>query len=203
MGEKLDVLLYKLRKEDAYVKMFKKAFNDTSITIPKMLKALAQFSGSLISANSEYDKVKKGEAAFSHYEQEGYTLFKEHCNTCHKEPLFTDNTFRNNGMTINRFNDVGRASITENSLDSLKFKVPTLRNVSVTFPYMHDGSKYSLNQVLDHYTSEIDTNQYLLDPFLKKRIRLSKSDQFNLISFLYCLTDSSFLHNPRFLLQKN
>jgi cytochrome c peroxidase len=135
-----------------------------------MLKAMAQFTGNLISYNSKYDKVMRGEATFQEYEQRGYQTFKKNCSGCHKEPLFTDNSFRNNGLPLNRFKDIGRKAITNLDEDSLKFKVPTLRNIQLTLPYFHDGHTYSLYQVIDHYTKNIDTSLQGLDPLLKKKM---------------------------------
>jgi len=198
MGEKLENVLNKLRNDSIYPRMFKAAFKDTSISIPKMLKAIAQFTGNLISSNSRYDKFKRGEAAFTTYELTGYKIFKANCASCHKEPLFTDNSFRNNGQQLNRFKDYGRQIITSKQEDSLKFKVPTLRNAALTFPYMHDGHLYSLYEVIDHYRSGIDTTQKTLDPLLKKKIEISNTDKMNLILFLNTLIDSSFINNPRF-----
>jgi cytochrome c peroxidase len=198
MGEKLDSVLWKIRKDTAYQRMFKAAFGDATINSQRMLKALAQFTGNLISYNSKYDKVQRGEAVFTEYEQRGYQLFKAQCAACHPEPLFTDNSFRNNGLSLNRFRDIGRQGITGLPADSLKFKVPTLRNVQVSFPYMHDGRIYTLYQVVEHYRSGIDTLQPTLDPLLRKRIEMTNKQKNELVYFLYTLTDSSFIRNPRF-----
>ena len=198
MGETLENVINKLKKDTSYKRMFKAAFGDAEINSQRMLKALAQFTGTLISANSKYDKVQRGETTFADYELRGYNNFKTHCSSCHKEPLFTDNSFRNNGLSLNRFKDIGRQSITNLPADSLKFKVPSLRNVQVTFPYMHDGRIYSLYQVVEHYRKGIDTTQATLDQSLKNRISLSNKEKNDLIYFLYTLTDSSFIKNPRY-----
>ena len=198
MGETIDSIIYKLKQDTAYRRMFKAAFGDPAITSQRMLKALAQFTGLLVSSNSKYDKVQRGEASFRDYEMRGYQLYKTHCASCHPEPLFTDHSFRNNGLSLNRFKDIGRQTITNLSSDSLKFKVPSLRNVQLTFPYMHDGRVFSLYQVIDHYRSGIDTTQATLDPLLKNRIPLSNKERNELVFFLYTLTDSSFIKNPRF-----
>lgn len=198
MGEKLDSVIYKLKKDTSYARMFKAAFGDPAITSQRMLKALAQFTGTLVSCNSKYDKVKRGEATFSSYEQNGYNVFKAKCETCHREPLFTDNSYRNNGLSLNRFNDIGRQKITNDPKDSLKFKVPTLRNVQVSFPYMHDGRHFSLYHVVEHYRTGIITDQPTLDPSLRNRIELTKKEKNDLVYFLYTLTDSSFIKDPRF-----
>ncbi len=198
MGETLDSIIFKLRKDTSYPRMFKAAFGDPAITSQRMLKALAQFTGSLISANSKYDKVKRGEASFNHYEQNGYDVFRAKCASCHQEPLFTDNSYRNNGLPLNRFNDIGRQKISNDPKDSLKFKVPTLRNVQVSFPYTHDGHIFSLYQVVEHYRTGIVTNQPTLDSSLKNRVALTNKEKNDIVYFLYTLTDSSFLKDPRF-----
>lgn len=197
MGEKLDTVLLKLKEDTAYARMYKAAFGDARITTERMLKAFAQFTGSLVSDNSKYDQVKRGEASFILPEQKGYEIFKANCNSCHKEPLFTDNTFRNNGITLNRFADVGRQAITQDKKDSLKFKVPTLRNVALTLPYMHDGRTNSLDNAISHYTG-LDTTLTNLDPLLSKKIMLTDREKKQLVLFLYTLTDTSFTKNKRF-----
>ena len=130
-------------------------------------------------------------------EEKGYELFKANCNTCHREPLFTDNTFRNNAITLNRFGDIGRQAITMDKKDSLKFKVPTLRNVALTLPYMHDGRMKTVDDVINHYTN-LDTSIINLDVTLRKKISLSDKEKKQLAFFLYTLTDTSFTKNKRF-----
>ncbi len=198
MGEKLDSIIFKLKKDTSYLRMFKAAFGSPVINSQRILKALAQFTGNLVSYNSKYDKVQRGEASFNRYELNGYNIFKTHCAGCHKEPLFTDYSYRNNGLTLNRFNDIGRETITGLAKDSLKFKVPTLRNVQVTFPYMHDGRLFSLYKVVEHYRTGIQTDQPTLDSSLKNRINISTKEKNDLVFFLYTLTDSSFIKDPRF-----
>lgn len=198
MGETLDSVLLKLRADSSYRRMFREAFGDEQINSQRMLRALSQFTGTLITANSRYDRMKRGELTFTDYEMRGYGLFRQHCSGCHTEPLFTDNRFRTNGLPLNRFGDKGRMAVTGKKEDSLRFKVPSLRNVQLTFPYMHDGKIYSLFQVIDHYTKGIDTSQSHLDPLLRRKIQLSNKDRIELVYFLYTLTDSTFLKDPRF-----
>lgn len=198
MAENVDSVLLKLKKDTSYQRMFKAAFGSNVINSQRMLKALAQFVGSLISSNSKYDKVKKGEDKFNPTEQRGYDLFKTRCNTCHKEPLFTDFSFRNNGLTLNKFlKDSGRMRITGDPQDSLKFKVPSLRNLSVTYPYMHDGRLYSLSNVIDHYSKGIQAGA-TLDSSLKNGIQFTEPEKNDLIYFLHTLKDTSFLRDKRF-----
>ncbi|MBL0145716.1 MAG: cytochrome-c peroxidase [Chitinophagaceae bacterium] len=199
MAETIENVLAKLRTDSNYPNLFKAAYGSTEINSQKMLKALAQFMGTMVSSNSKYDKVQRGEATFTTAEQSGYTFFKSKCEACHKEPLFTDNSFRNNGLAVNSFlNDFGRKRITNLSSDSLKFKVPSLRNVELTFPYMHDGRLYSMRDVLDHYSTNLITTQPTLDPLLVSRIPMTTTDKNNMVAFLRTLTDTVFTKNPRF-----
>jgi cytochrome c peroxidase len=198
MGQTLDSVIFLLKNDTSYRRMFKAAFGDATISSQRMLKALAQFTGSLVTANSKYDRVKNGLDSFSNFEKKGYAHFKANCASCHKEPLFTDNSFRNNGMNLNRFNDIGRQKITGLSSDSLKFKVPSLRNIQLTYPYMHDGSIFSVSQVIDHYIISTKVHQQGLDSNLQKPILLNNLQKNELIYFLYTLTDTAFTRNKRF-----
>ncbi len=198
MAENIDSVLLKLRKEFAYARMFKSAFGSTMINSQRMLKAIAQFVGSMVSANSKYDKVKRGEDSFNRAEAHGYELFKAHCANCHKEPLFTDESYRNNGLALNDYlKDYGRMRITGDPADSLKFIVPSLRNVSVTFPYMHDGRLYSLYKVVDHYRTGI-VQSATLDSSLRKPFNITDAERDELVYFLHTLKDTAFLNNKRF-----
>ena len=199
MAENIDSVILKLRNVPEYKTMFKAAFGDDEINSQRLVKAIAQFTGSIISSESKYDRVKRGQENFNSNEQNGYTIFKSKCDACHKEPLFTDYSFRNNGLALNSLNDKGRMRITGNSSDSLKFKVPTLRNIELTFPYMHDGRIYSLSQAIDHYRTGIITTQPTLDPLLTARITMTTTERNDLIYFLYTLSDSALCKNPRFM----
>ncbi len=200
MAETLPAVLKKLKADTAYIRLFKAAFSDGIINSQHLLKALAQFTGSIQSYNTKYDKVKRGEDSFTLSETLGYKTFIAHCNGCHKEPLFTDNSFRNNGLTLNeKLKDYGRMTITGKPADSLKFKVPSLRNCTITFPYMHDGRLYSLGKVIDHYRTGIDTTQRTLDALLKKRMAISNQEKVDLVSFLLTLKDEEMIHDTRFL----
>ncbi|MGV3610022.1 MAG: cytochrome-c peroxidase [Fluviicola sp.] len=197
MDENLSHVIQKLNRQDKYKRLFKNAFHSETITGERFLKALSQFMLTLVSSNSKYDQVVRGEKGiqFTESESKGYVLFKEHCASCHTEPLFTDHSFQNNGLAVDSvLQDFGRMKITQRSSDSLKFKVPTLRNVERSAPYMHDGRYRSLQMVLFHYSSDIHASETLA-PQLKKGIGLSEDDKRNLIAFLKTLTDHSFLGN--------
>lgn len=196
MANDINNILMYLKNKPEYQKQFKRAFGTDVITSQNMLKALTQFMGSLISAESKYDDVKAGKATFTPQEDNGYQLFIQKCATCHTEPLFTDNSFKNNGLDIVA-QDLGRALITTITSDEAKFKVPTLRNIEVSRPYMHDGRFKTLEQVLNHYQNGIQNHQNL-DPDLKQGLALSNQDKAELIAFLKTLTDNKFLKNPQF-----
>jgi cytochrome c peroxidase len=198
MGETLDHVLIKLRKDEGYRKLFKAAFGDTLINTKRMNKALSQFMLMLVSSNSKYDKVMRGEASFIVPEQAGYTIFKQKCASCHKEPFFTDFSYRNTGLTLdNTLNDYGRMSITGDRKDSLRFKVPSLRNVAITFPYGHDGRFFTLLNVFEHYRNDMVVSPQT-DSLLQHRLKLSNYEIGQLTAFLYTLTDSTFLKDARF-----
>lgn len=203
MAGNLDSALAKIRKDTAYKRMFTEAFGSSLINSQRMLKALAQFTGSLISSDAKYDKVKRGQDTFTVSEEKGYRIYKANCSACHTEPLFTDGSYRNNGLAMNSYLcDLGRMNITGKSGDSLKFKVPSLRNIEVSFPYMHDGRIYTLSHVIDHYTHDVLQSK-TLDSVLMKKIVITESEKLDLQNFLYTLTDTSFLKNPRYAAPKN
>lgn len=198
MNETIGHIIVKLQRNKEYVTMFKQAFGDSIVSSKNILKALAQFTGLMISDNSRYDKYMRGEDTLSTSELEGLKLFRANCEQCHKEPLFTDYSFRNTGLAIDtNLNDSGEADVNGNMKDFGKFKVPTLRNIEMTYPYMHDGRFRTLKQVLDHYTQKF-TKKSGADPILVKGIKLSETDKTNIIAFLKTLTDETFLHDKRF-----
>ncbi len=199
MGETLNNVLTKLRADATYRKMFKAAFGEEEISTQKMSKALSQFLLMMVSSNSKYDKVMRGEASFNLPERLGYDLFKKKkCTSCHTEPLFSDYTYRNVGVALDSFiNDVGRMRITRLTDDSLKFKVPSLRNVMVTAPYLHDGRFYSTYEVFNHYRSSV-IKMKNTDSLIANGIPLSNFEIGQITAFLYTLTDSTFIRDPRF-----
>jgi cytochrome c peroxidase len=163
-----------------------------------MTRALSQFMLMMVNNNSKYDKVKRGEATFNLAEDLGYDIFKAKCAGCHTEPFFTDNSFRNTGMPLNpNIKDLGRMSITRNPADSLKFKVPSLRNVQWTAPYGHDGRFNNLDLVMEHYRGKV-VDGPTTDPLVKNKIALSNFEIGQIKAFLYTLTDSTFMNDERF-----
>ena len=197
MDETLENVVSKLQKSEKYRDLFEKAFGTSKITGQLALKALSQFALQLVSSNSKYDKVMRKEAVFTLQEQKGYELFINNCASCHKEPLFTSDKFENNGLQIDTtLNDIGRMKITNKQEDYLRFKVPTLRNVQYTFPYMHDGRFKTLTEVVKHYNSL--KNDKNLSKQLSKPMNLSDNDRVDLVAFLKTLTDTDFLFDKRF-----
>jgi cytochrome c peroxidase len=197
MDESIQNIVLKLQQKEIYPGLFKKAFGDTLITGEYVLKALSQFQLTLISANSKYDHIKKGEDKFNEQESRGYDLFKRNCNSCHTEPLFSNYSFANNGLIVDTtLNDFGKYVITRQSKDSLLFKVPSLRNLKFTSPYMHDGRFKKLNEVLNHYISGIIKTE-TLDSLLGDPIELSSNDKADVLAFLLTLNDTDFVFNPK------
>ena len=211
MDETVENILVKLRntplagarKPVNYPQLFKAAYGTEEITSDRMMKALAQFMLTLVSADSRYDRYVNGqEAALTAQEKEGMLLFKNKCSTCHAGELFSDYSFRNNGLVPVKFNDKGRFGITGNPADEYKFKVPSLRNVELTGPYMHDGRFYTLEEVLGHYANYVYSSA-TLDPVLqqsngKNGIALTEAEQKSIIAFLKTLTDVTFIQQEKF-----
>ncbi|KAB7731455.1 c-type cytochrome [Rudanella paleaurantiibacter] len=202
MGDTLANVLAKLRKDPQYPGLFEAAFGTKEINTERMMKALSQFMVMLVSANSRYDKAVRGEGpALTDTETRGLTVFKAKCASCHATDLFTDGSFRNNGLPripTAKVDDIGRGAISLNPDDRYKFRVPSLRNVERTPPYMHDGRFWTLEQVLTHYAGGI-TDSPTLDPALKAGFTLSRQEQTDLIAFLRTLTDTEFLSDRRFI----
>lgn len=179
MDFSIDRVVSRLRQNSVYRDMMAGAFGDSLVTGERVLKALAQFQLTLISGDSKYDRVIAGNDSFTRQEQNGYSLFRLHCESCHQEPFFTNFGFEKNGLPIDTgLLDYGRMRITQNPADSLKFKVPGLRNIQFSYPYMHDGRFKKLRDVVQYYgQSRGFTNEEKVD----------------IVAFLYTLTDRNFL----------
>lgn len=198
MDEKLDNIIAKLTEDKDYRQRFKKVFGTEEITTQRIMRALTQFMGAMISDDAPYDKYMRGQYAFTPQEISGMSVFEGSCAHCHKPPLFSDFSFRNNGLPVSGINDSGRAHITQQAEDLYKFKVPTLRNLRFTPPYMHDGRFATLDQVLAHYKTGIVVSP-TLDPLLSTGgINLSEQEKEDLKAFLNTLNDESFVTDPRF-----
>ena len=200
MGSSLKEVVTKLNASKKYKTLFYNSYKDSLVTGQKTLLALTQFVVMLNSYNSKYDKYIRNEKGgeFTMQEKNGLAIFKNNCASCHTEPLFTNNEFHNNGLTLDPYlKDFGRMLITNKSEDSLKFKVPTLRNIQFTPPYMHDGRFETLKAVITHYNSGI-THSITLAEDLKNNLELTHKEEVDLLVFLRTLTDKEFLFNNRF-----
>lgn len=199
MDEQMDSVIDKLKKMPSYREQFLQAFGSEAITTTRVMKALSQFMVMCVSSNSKYDKVMRKEGyAFTAEEKKGYTLVRQKCSGCHPEPLFTDYSLHNNGLEPGHFPDEGRFIVSKDVKDKMKFKVPSLRNLSFTAPYMHDGRFASLEEVLDHYASGIKNNtnaDSLLITGSFRGISLSSREKHSVLVFLRTLDDKDFLDN--------
>lgn len=195
MGSSIEKAVEKLSAAPRYRSLFEAAFGDGAVTGERVLKAIAQFELTLISAGSKYDRARAGAEKFSDQEQNGYRLFQKNCVRCHAEPFFTNHDFEKNGLPLDpALRDAGRMRITGAASDSLKFKVPTLRNAEFSQPYMHDGRFRKLRDVLDFYASSTA---------IEPKIELSENEKTDLLAFLLALTDRAFLFDPAFSFPKN
>ena len=201
MGETMAGVVSKLKGDPVYRTAFQKAFPQSdSITAPFLLKAMSQYMLLLVSDQSRFDEVMRGEAVFTAQEQRGKALFDKNCATCHSGALFTNNKFINNGLD-SVFADIGRSLISETSEDLGKFKVPSLRNIMLTGPYMHDGRFKTIDEVIDHYRFGIRPSPSLDTRLMvngSMKIQLENADVDDLKDFLHTLTDRKFISNPIF-----
>ena len=204
MDETLANVLRKLNAEATYRHRFAQVYGGAGpIDSYQLLRALAQFTASLTSANSPYDKYirKEAGATLAADELRGRALFQAKCSACHATDLFTDESFRNNGLDTSFGADSGRAHITGRASDVGRFKVPSLRNVALTAPYMHDGRFKTLPAVLAHYDHGVQPSP-TLDAALRPAggalgIPLTATEQAEIIAFLGTLTDQEFIHNSQ------
>ena len=207
----------KLNADVKYRNRFFKAFGEEGIDSTKVAKAIAQFLRTMISGSSKYDVMYKYEnsyplstsdqtilATITVEEWAGYDLFKSlsgaDCFHCHNGPLMQVQKFSNNGLD-GTFADLGRGGITGNANDNGKFKVPTLRNIALSAPYMHDGRFTTLDEVIEHYSSGVQQSS-TIDPLIEYAfqggVQLNASEKQLLKKFLETLTDYNFINNPDF-----
>jgi cytochrome c peroxidase len=206
MNETMVRVVEKLSHDKDSVALFSKAFGSPEINADSIAKALEQYLLTLISQDSRFDQAVRKLAELSEQEKRGLQLFvTEHdpkrglmgadCFHCHGGTLFTDHQYRDNGLSLTP-EDVGRMIVTKEATDRGKFKTPSLRNIAVTAPYMHDGRFATLEEVVAHYSGPM-ARRDTLDPNLAKHpnagIQLSAADQQDLIAFLKTLTDDKFV----------
>ena len=198
MAETMPSIINKLKGDAQYRTMFAAAFGDQAVTQDRIIKALSQYVVSLVSANSKWDKVQRGEATFTTQELNGQAVFQAKCNSCHSGALQTDFSFRNTGLAVDpALNDVGRMRVTGNRADSLKFRVLSLRNIDYTSYYGHDGRFNMFRAMVQHYRFGVNPSS-TLDPLLANRIQMTNAEENDLVAFLRTLNDPEFLNNPRF-----
>lgn len=199
MDETLANVIDKLNNHPEYPELFADVFGISPINSQQMLTSMAWFMTSIVSNNSKYDQYLKGEVSLSSDELSGKLLFEDKCANCHTPPLFTDYSFKNNGLDSTFPSDSGRARITGLYSDIGKFKVPSLRNVEYSGPYMHDGRFNTLEQVIDHYSSGIvyshtlDTNNIPVSGF-----SLTANEKAQIVLFLKTLSDDTFINNEAY-----
>lgn len=201
MGEEIANVIDKLNNHSEYPRLFKEAFDVDTINTPRLLHALSQYTVMMVSATSRYDKYIRNEGEeLTEDELAGLQLFETKCSSCHEGALFTDQSYRNNGLD-ETFDDRGRATITELESDEGKFKVPSLRNVAITDPYMHDGRFFTLEQVLNHYSEGVWESATLDEELRGDQlgIPLTETEKAQIIAFLNTLTDTDFTRDPKFI----
>mgnify|MGYP003880735281 FL=1 len=209
MNQNLMELEKELNDHALYPMLFKEAFGTDTVAFPDVSNALSQFVRALLSFNSPYDAfIKEGPTALNAQEKTGYDVYKKNCASCHSEGLFTDNDYHNNGIdSVYDFDTLlgmykGRFRITLDSADFGLYKTPTLRNIALSAPYMHDGRFATLEEVLDHYEKGVKGSN-TLDARLrgkegKNGIQFEKGEKEALLAFLKSLTDQAFVTNEAF-----
>ena len=217
MHQPLTAGVARLQQLAPYPPLFRAAFGSSTITEANVLKALAQFERTLISSNSRFDRYRRGDrTALSSFEVQGFVLFTTHpngtlrggnCGDCHAGELQTNHTFSNNGLDANP-TDLGLGLQTGRPTDNGKFRVPSLRNIALTAPYMHDGRFTTLEQVVDHYNEHVALNSPNIDELLLNTtndprqqsftLDLTATEKAQIVAFMRTLTDSTFIRDPRF-----
>jgi cytochrome c peroxidase len=212
MGLQWVVATERIKRNRFYRQKFNAAFGDEPIDSTLVAKAIAQFERTLLSYRSRYDMALKGKTFFTKDEREGLILMNDmtkgdclHCHTTDADALGTMLTFSNNGLdtatNILSYKDRGRGGVTGRNEDVAKFKVPSLRNIALTAPYMHDGRFKTLEEVLDFYSegvhAGINTDSKMGMAY-KGGVHLTKEEKKQIIIFLKTLTDSAFITEPAF-----
>jgi len=214
MDETLENVLGKLAEEKVYRDQFTRVYGDDDITVEKMALAMEQFMLSIVSYNSKYDKWKAGEAELTESEERGRVLYETEynpffpefsgadCAHCHGGANFENDLYMNNGLDPEgSFNDIGREAVTNNPMDKARFKVPSLRNIELTAPYMHDGRFSTLEEVVDHYNEGIHPSPSLDQALLatsETGLFLTDQNKLDLINFMKTLTDESMISDERY-----
>ncbi len=212
MNLKWTIAEERIAESTFYQPKFAAAFGNAPIDSTHIAKAIAQFERTLISHNSKYDRVLRGETQFSDSEYNGYVIVNDqsmgdclHCHITDGHALGTNARYANNGLdqteTTDEYTDPGRAAVTGNPRDAGKFKIPTLRNIAITAPYMHDGRFETLQEVLDFYSSGVHIGVNTDSKMTHARdggVHLTENEKSDVLSFLQTLTDSVFITNQEF-----
>ncbi|MCC6815250.1 MAG: cytochrome-c peroxidase [Saprospiraceae bacterium] len=214
MNETLENVIAKLQASTTYCKQFQRAFGTKKITSELMSKAMEQFMNTIISNRSKYDDFLANKISLTNEEERGrFLFFTEYnpffplesgadCQHCHGGDNFENDRYLNNGIdTEEKIEDSGRQSVSNNADDKGRFKVPSLRNVELTFPYMHDGRFRTLEEVVDHYnlvkiSSTLDAS--FQQQLAYGGLKLSDTDKKALVAFLKTLTDRKLTEDPRY-----
>ncbi|TNE26246.1 MAG: c-type cytochrome [Bacteroidetes bacterium] len=195
MNLNMMVAIHRIQANKRYRMAFQQAFGSDTVTSQRLFYALSQFMMTMVSNRSKYDEHLISHTALNASEERGYQLFQTHCSSCHAEPLLSDFSYANNGLD-SVYSDLGRGRITLNPADNGKFKVPSLRNIELTYPYMHDGRFNTLQEVVEHYSHGVQTTN--ADPRLGGPLNLSIKEKEDLLAFLYTLTDHKFIQDSKF-----
>ncbi len=197
MGNNLMNIIASLEASKKYKLLFFESYGDSTITGQRLLLAMSQFQLTLVSGNSKYDRIKQSQDTFTVQEKKGYELYKVNCSSCHTEPLFINEDFASNGLSVDStLMDFGKGGVTMIKEDSLMFKVPSLRNLAYTKPYMHDGRFEKLREVLNHYTDEVQVYDFPgSDNRISVNVDLSSNEKSDILAFLRILNDEEFVFN--------
>jgi cytochrome c peroxidase len=212
MNMQVNIAVERLNKNPFYKQKFKTVFDEEGIDSVRIAKAIAQFLRTLISTQSKFDKVENGIGNFTDDEYEGFYLMNDqtkgdclHCHTTDANTLGTTLTFSNNGLDAvfnpQDYKDKGRGTVTAKVSDNGKFMIPSLRNISLTAPYMHDGRFKTLEEVLEFYSSGVNQCSNIdskMEFAHQGGAHLTNAEKKKIISFLLTLTDSTFITNPEF-----
>jgi cytochrome c peroxidase len=199
MGPDFEATVRKVAAYPRYKTMSKSVYKSDTLTSARLLDALAQFMGSLVSAHSRYDAYQAGDTtALTLQEKAGLNVFMaKGCNNCHTAPLFTSDGFRNNGLE-DYSTDGGRVNFTKQEADRGKFSVPSLRNAAVSGPYMHNGIFRTLEEVVAFYRTGIQETPNLDALIPAGGFSMTDAEAAGLVGFLKALNDDAFLKNSKF-----
>lgn len=212
MGMNWPELVKRISQQDRYKVLFEEAFGSNVIDSIHIARAIAQFERTLLSYRSKYDRVLRREEYFTSDEYQGFVIVNDqsmgdclHCHSTDANALGTTGKFSNNGLdpasVVNDFADPGRGDITNTPTDAGKFKIPSLRNVALTAPYMHDGRFQTLEEVLDFYSEGVHSNITVDSKMTRAReggVHFSEEEKRQVLLFLHTLTDSALISDPDF-----